>query len=212
MNNRPWQDEIKHILKSKGIENEDVSRVISNIDRKDFVREPFKDCAYHDIPLAIGRGQTISQLSLVAFMTQELELEANHHVMEIGTGSGYQTAILSNLVNHVVTIERIRHLHETAQRLLESKYKRRNITFIHADGTSGFENLDPFDRIMVTAAGSDVPSALLNQLKPNGIMIMPIVTSRRDQQLAKLQKTKTKVNCTYLCSVRFVQLKTGLES
>jgi protein-L-isoaspartate(D-aspartate) O-methyltransferase len=170
-------------LRGKGITDAKVLGAIERVPREAFVPDTFKDQAYENMALPIGSGQTISQPAVVAFMTQELKIGDRMKVLEIGTGSGYQAAVLAKLCRRLYSIERHREL------LLEAERKFRelrinNITAKTGDGTKGWPELAPFDRIIVTAAAtSDVPHALLDQLAPDGLMIAPMGDTARDQHL-----------------------------
>ena len=163
---------IDQIIK-RGIEDERVLDVMANIERRKFVPDEYDQSVNDEGPLPIGYGQTISQPFLVAFMTETLKLDINHNVLEIGTGSGYQSAVLSKLTNHVHTIEIIDELAEEASsRLKNLGYN--NITVHSGNGYKGLPKKAPFDRIMVTAAPKEVPEALIQQLSEEGIMILPV--------------------------------------
>tara|TARA_Y100001970_G_C14232825_1_gene859759 strand:+ start:2744 stop:3349 length:606 start_codon:yes stop_codon:yes gene_type:complete len=163
---------VDQIIK-RGIEDQKVLDVMANIDRRKFVSDEHSKFANDDGPLPIGCGQTISQPFIVAFMTENLKLNINHNVLEIGTGSGYQSAVLSKLTNHVHTIEIIDELAEQASfRLKNLGYN--NITVHGGNGYSGLPKKAPFDRIMVTAAPKEIPEVLIQQLSENGIMILPV--------------------------------------
>ena len=163
---------IDQIIK-RGIEDQRVLDVMVNIERRKFVPDEYDQPVNDEGPLPIGYGQTISQPFLVAFMTETLKLDINHNVLEIGTGSGYQSAVLSKLTNHVHTIEIIDELAEEASsRLKNLGYN--NITVHSGNGYNGLPKKAPFDRIMVTAAPKEVPEALIQQLSEEGIMILPV--------------------------------------
>ena len=158
----------------------------------------------------IDCGQTISQPFVVALMTQYLDVEGNMRVLEIGTGSGYQTMILSKLARFVYTVERYRTLHYKAKELLKL-IKATNIFFKHADGGLGWEEQAPFDRIIVTACANEVPEKLVNQLSDDGIMIVPVGEIHDEQILKKVIKKKNKIHIINLDKVRFVPLIEGVE-
>lgn len=155
--------------------NEDrIRKIYDNLDRSYFMNQ-FKDMAHVDAPFPIGHGQTISQASLVLKMTILLDPDKDSKVLEIGTGSGYQTALLAEASDVVYTVERIEELHLQAKEKLGKKnYK--NIKFKLGDGSLGWEEHAPYDRIMVTASARKIPSKLVAQLAPNGIMVIPVVT------------------------------------
>ena len=196
-------------LKRKGIKDSLVLRTMEEIDRKLFLDGIFKSKYQDDIPLPINCGQTISQPSVVAMMTEKLETNKSCKVLEIGTGSGYQTAILSKLSRRVYSVERHEILKKKAEALL-SKNGFRNITFILGDGSLGIENQAPFDRIIISAAAEDIPKLLIEQLKYGGIMILPVGMSQDEQTLLKVRKEKTKIHYEEITKVRFVPLVEGL--
>ena len=195
-------------LRRRGIRDADVLRAIERIPRELFVDEAFSDNAYQDIALPIDCGQTISQPYVVAFMTEKLDLKPTHKVLEIGTGSGYQAAILSRLCRRVYSIERWRELQKAAEARL-AQLKITNVTTIIGDGWLGWPPQAPFDRIIVTAAALDAPAALLDQLKDGGRMIIPLGETRDTQQLVQIDKTHDGPIETPLLPVRFVPLVHG---
>tara|TARA_Y100000031_G_scaffold40119_1_gene45529 strand:+ start:140513 stop:141199 length:687 start_codon:yes stop_codon:yes gene_type:complete len=175
-------------LRSEGIQDTAVLSAIEKIPREAFVPGSMRDQAYEDKTLPIGLEQTISQPFVVATMTQALELDYNHKVLEVGTGSGYQAAVLSLLCRRVYSIERHRPLLEAAEQRFE-QLKLRNITAICADGMKGWQEQAPFDRIIVTACAQIAPpDALLNQLKEGGIMIIPVAFADGSQKLMRYKK------------------------
>lgn len=195
-------------LRRSGITNTAVLAAIERVPRESFVPQPFLDQAYEDRTLPIGHGQTLSQPQIVALMTQALEVKATHRVLEVGTGSGYQAAVLSLLARDVFTVERYAALlDEALQRFAELGL--RNIHARVGDGNLGWPEEAPFDRIMLTAAGPDIPPALLEQLAPAGIMVLPIGPERGDQELIRLTRTETGFREEMLAPVRFVPLLTG---
>jgi protein-L-isoaspartate(D-aspartate) O-methyltransferase len=157
----------------RGITDERVILAMQKIPREIFVEEALQEKAYGDHPLPIGCGQTISQPFMVALMTQHLKLSGKEKVLEIGTGSGYQAAILAELALKVYTIERVKILFEKAQKVLLEKLRYKNIVTILGDGSFGLPNFAPFDRIIVTAAAPEVPKPLIDQLTDNGILVIP---------------------------------------
>jgi protein-L-isoaspartate(D-aspartate) O-methyltransferase len=195
-------------LRRRGIRDSDVLRAIERIPRELFVDEAFSEHAYQDIALPIECGQTISQPFVVAFMTEKLDLNPTHKVLEIGTGSGYQAAILSQLCRRVYTVERWRELQKVAEARL-AKLNITNVTTIIGDGWLGWPPQAPFDRIIVTAAALDAPAALLDQLKDGGRMIIPLGETRDTQQLVQIDKTPEGLVETPLLPVRFVPLVHG---
>ncbi len=204
------QDQIGLImqLRRRGIRDTRVLRAIERVPREQFVDEAFADHAYQDIALPIECGQTISQPFVVAFMTEKLELEPRHKVLEVGTGSGYQAAVLSYLCRRVYTVERWRELQKAAEQRL-AQLKINNVTTIIGDGWLGWPPQAPFDRIIVTAAALDAPAALLDQLKEGGRMIIPLGETRDAQSLVQIDKTEEGLVETPLLPVRFVPLVHG---
>ena len=195
-------------LRRRGIRDPDVLRAIEKVPRELFVDEAFLDHAYQDIALPIDCGQTISQPFVVAYMTERLDLKPTHKVLEIGTGSGYQAAVLANLCRRVYTVERWRELQKAAEARL-SQLKVTNVTTIIGDGWLGWPPQAPFDRIIVTAAALDAPAALLDQLKNGGRMIIPLGETRDSQALVQIDKTEEGLVETPLLPVRFVPLVHG---
>jgi protein-L-isoaspartate(D-aspartate) O-methyltransferase len=157
----------------RGITDQRVIAAFRKVPRHIFVEEPLQDRAYEDHPLPIGFGQTISQPYMVGLMTQILALHGNERVLEIGTGSGYQAAILAELAERVYTIERIKRLAERAEKILYDELKYKNIVIIVGDGTYGVPQYAPFDRIIVTAGAPDIPKTLINQLADGGRLVIP---------------------------------------
>lgn len=164
---------VEHQLRRRGIKDERVLAAFLKVPRHKFVRSQDLWCAYDDYPLPIGYGQTISQPYIVALMTELLELQGDERVLEIGTGSGYQAAILAELAKEVITIERIPELARRAQQVLMS-LGYRNVTVLIGDGSLGAPEFAPFDAIIVTAAAPHPPQALLAQLKDGGRLVIPI--------------------------------------
>lgn len=178
---------VKYQLKVRGIKDERVLSAIESVPRHLFVDESLMDRAYEDGALSIGEGQTISQPYMVAIMTELLELKGGERVLEIGTGSGYQSAVLSLLCSDVFTVERIGPLASAVQeRFLKLGYT--NIHIIVGDGTIGLPEHAPYDAIIVTAAAPDIPDTYISQLKMNGRLVIP-VGSRNSQQLYQVTKT-----------------------
>ena len=195
-------------LRRRGIRDANVLRAMERIPREVFVDDAFSEHAYQDIALPIDCGQTISQPYVVAYMTEKLDLKPIHKVLESGTGSGYQAAILSQLCRRVYSIERWRELLKAAEARL-AKLKITNVTTIIGDGWLGWPPQAPFDRIIVTAAGLDAPAALLDQLKDGGRMIIPLGETRDTQHLVQIDKTPEGLVETPLLPVRFVPLVHG---
>lgn len=196
-------------LRSKGVTDKRVLSAMEKIDRGLFVRGLFAERAYEDMPLPIACGQTISQPSVVGLMTQALDLNPRHKVLEIGTGSGYQAAVLSHLARRVYTIERHRTLVSDARTLFE-ELNLTNVIPILSDGSRGLPDQAPFDRIIVTAAAEDPPSPLLAQLKEGGIMVVPVGQSDTVQNLIRVTRTEEGYHYDDLRTVRFVPLVEGL--
>lgn len=196
-------------LRSKGITDMRVLTAMEMVDRGLFVKGLFSDRAYEDVPLPIPCGQTISQPSVVGLMTQALRVSPRDKVLEIGTGSGYQAAILSHLARRVYTVERHRPLVAAASAIFQ-KLDLSNITPILGDGSHGLPDQAPFDRIIVTAAAEDPPSTLLSQLKPGGIMVIPVGQSDAVQNLIRVTRTDHGFDYDDIRNVRFVPLVEGL--
>jgi len=197
------------LLRRSGINDTAVLAAVERIPREDFVPESFHDQSYEDKALPIGQGQTISQPQIVALMTQALELTSRHKVLEIGTGSGYQAAVLARLSRRVYTIERHRPLLLEAEQRF-AKLRIHNITSIAGDGMKGWPAQAPFDRIVVTAAAAELPETLLGQLAIGGIMVLPIGPERGDQELFKVRRREEGIETEKLCDVRFVPLLPGV--
>ncbi len=198
-------------LQNHGIEKPDILKVMEEVDRQIFVEESLRQKAYENIALPIDCGQTISQPLVVALMTQFLDLNKNMRVLEIGTGSGYQTFILSKLARFVYTIERHKFLYINANNLFK-KLMVTNIFCKHGDGGLGWKDQAPFDRIIVTASAPEIPGKLVEQLSINGKMVAPIGDEHNDQVLKKISKNKETLSITDLGSVRFVPLLEGKEN
>ena len=182
-----------------------LNKFFSKLNRAFFLNDTYKDIAHYDSPLPIGFDQTISQLSLVLEMTRHLSPKKNSRVLEIGTGSGYQTAFLAEFSAEVYTIERIKQLSEKAQeRLLTLGYS--NISYKIADGSSGWEEKAPFDRIIVTAAAGKKPTKLISQLNINGRMVIPIGPPYMQKLLLITKDEKGKLNEQNLGQVSFVEM------
>ena len=198
-----------YAIRSRGITDSRVLNAMEKIDRKKFLKGIFESKAYHDIPLPIACGQTISQPSIVALMTQSLEVTSRCKVLEIGTGSGYQAAILSRLARRVYTLERHSELMIQAQNIFE-ELNLNNITAMRSDGSRGVPAQAPFDRIVLTAAAEDPPAPLLDQLKINGIMVLPVGQSDTVQTMIKIIKTEDGLTYHDMGEVRFVPLIEGI--
>jgi protein-L-isoaspartate(D-aspartate) O-methyltransferase len=198
-------------LRTRGVTDSRVLTAMEKIDRGLFVRGTFADRAYEDMPLPIACGQTISQPSVVGLMTQALQVNPRDTVLEVGTGSGYQAAVLSQLARRVYTVDRYRRLVREASELFR-QLDLANITAITADGSHGLPDQAPFDRIIVTAAAEDPPGPLLEQLKPGGIMVVPVGQSDAVQALIKVTRSSRGFDYEELRPVRFVPLVEGIGS
>jgi protein-L-isoaspartate(D-aspartate) O-methyltransferase len=200
--------EFQLALRRRGISDQAVLRAMDEVPREHFVAAEFTDSAYADQALPIACGQTISQPYVVAYMTEQLEVEPQHRVLEIGTGSGYQAAILSRLAREVMTIERYRTLADAARnRLTTLGYS--NVTILTGDGFAGAPGRASFDRIIVTAAAEEVPPALLDQLGEHGKMVLPLGPRNGAQYIVKLIKSAAGLTRQNLIAVRFVPLVRG---
>ena len=195
-------------LKKNGVSDKSVLNVIEIIDRSLFVDENLKQKSNLNIALPIDCGQTISQPLVVAHMTQSLNLNNKLRVLEVGTGSGYQSLILSKLSRFVYTVERYSSLKKKAEILLKGLGVN-NVFFKHADGGMGWNEQAPFDRIIVTANAPEIPKKLVDQLVENGIMIIPIGDDYSPQVLKKVIKRENKILVENLMQVRFVPLVEG---
>jgi protein-L-isoaspartate(D-aspartate) O-methyltransferase len=195
-------------LRRRGIADQGVLRAMDEVPRERFVEPTFADSAYADQALPIACGQTISQPYVVAYMTEQLEMESHHRVLEVGTGSGYQAAVLSHLAREVVSVERYRTLAEEArERLKALGYE--NVDIVVGDGFAGVPDRAPYDRIIVTAAAETIPEALLDQLADGGIMILPLGSHDGSQHIIKLTKSVTGIRRENLIPVRFVPMLPG---
>jgi protein-L-isoaspartate(D-aspartate) O-methyltransferase len=198
-----------YALRASGVTDARTLTAMERIDRAQFVRGLFADRAYEDVPLTIPCGQTISQPSIVGIMTQALQVTPRDKVLEVGTGSGYQAAILSLLARRVYTVDRYRRLVAQAREIFDA-LKLPNITAFTADGSFGLPDQAPFDRIIVTAAAEDPPGPLLAQLRIGGIMVVPVGQSDAVQSLIRVTRTETGFDYDELRPVRFVPLVEGL--
>ena len=190
----------------KGINDQAVLKAMRDVDRRNFVSDKFSDVAYDDRALPIGEQQTISQPFIVAFMTESLHIEKGNKVLEVGTGSGFQTAVLSKLGAKVFTIEINKKLFkESLKRLTHLGYD--DISFHHGDGNKGFPEQSPYDRILVTAAPAKIPRDLLDQLSINGIMVIPVGHQSEVQYLYRIKKLDDdKIEKEKILPVHFVPL------
>ncbi|MGA8760591.1 MAG: protein-L-isoaspartate(D-aspartate) O-methyltransferase [Stellaceae bacterium] len=196
-------------LRRCAISDARVLGAIEKTPRERFIPPAFADQAYENVALPIEHGQTVSQPYVVALMTEKLELGERHNVLEIGTGSGYQTAVLARLARRVFTIERHRELLRDAQARLES-LRLTNIVFRFGDGTKGWPEQIPYDRVIVTAAATDIPALLIDGLARDGVLVAPVGSDRRDQQLLRIRRTDGGFATEDLGLVRFVPLVPGL--
>jgi protein-L-isoaspartate(D-aspartate) O-methyltransferase len=195
-------------LRRRGIGDKAVLRAMDQVPREHFVEPRFFESAYTDRALPIECGQTISQPYVVAYMTEQLNVKPHHRVLEVGTGSGYQAAVLSRLAREVVTLERYRTLANSARARLKT-LDYGNVEVLLGDGLGGEPLRAPFDRIIVTAAAESVPPALVEQLAEGGMMVLPLGPHDGPQELVKLTKTKDGLQRETLIPVRFVPLLPG---
>lgn len=202
---------LKQDLMGRDITSPDVLEVMTEIPREQFIPEAYKSQAYSDCPLPIGLGQTISQPYIVALMTQELRVNRDCDVLEIGTGSGYQTAVLCKLVKKVYTVERFAELSERAVATLR-ELNIKNVEFYVGDGSCGWPEEKEFDRIMITASVPEIPEPLIRQLKEGGLIVAPVGPAGV-QDLEVCEKKKDKMLERSICGCRFVKLlgKYGFE-
>ncbi len=197
-------------VRQGGVTDASVLAAMESIPRPMFVPQPFQDRSFENVALPIGRHQTVSQPMVVGLMTQALELNDRMKVLEIGTGSGYQAAILARLCRRLYTMERHPSLLEEA----ESRFRElrlTNVTAVLGDGSKGWKEQAPFDRIMLTAAAIDIPAQLVDQLAIGGIMVLPVGLDDSDQRLIKLVKTPDGAETEDMGAVRFVPLLPGVE-
>ncbi|MEL7183882.1 MAG: protein-L-isoaspartate(D-aspartate) O-methyltransferase [Pseudomonadota bacterium] len=197
-------------LRSRGVVDARVLVAMEKVDRAAFVSDTFKDQAYEDLPLPIASGQTISQPSVVGLMTQALGVAPRDKVLEVGTGTGYQAAILARLSRRVYTVERHRGLARAATEI-HKQLNLTNVTVISGDGSRGLPEQAPFDRILVTAAAEDPPGPLLSQLREGGSMVVPVGVSDAVQTLIKVTRGPDGYEYEELMPVRFVPLVEGVE-
>ncbi|HXX08943.1 MAG TPA: protein-L-isoaspartate(D-aspartate) O-methyltransferase [Pseudolabrys sp.] len=195
-------------LRRRGIVDQAVLRAMDEVPRERFVESDYTGVAYADQALPIACGQTISQPYVVAYMTEQLAVSPSHRVLEVGTGSGYQAAVLSRLAREVVSIERYRTLADQARERLKS-LGYDNVEVVTGDGFAGVPDRAPYDRIMVTAAAETLPQGLLDQLADDGIMILPLGSRAGSQHIVKLTKSQTGTRRDNLIPVRFVPMLPG---
>ncbi len=196
-------------LRRRGISDQAVLRALEEVPREAFVQEADRANAYRDSALGISCGQTISQPFVVAYMTEQLQLHKHYRVLEIGTGSGYQAAVLSKLAGKVLTVERFRTLADTARARLE-KLGFDNVEVMLGDGYDLPANIGPFDRIIVTAAMADIPQNLTDRLETDGILIAPVGPQQGVQTLVRIVKAATGLERRELVDVRFVPALPGI--
>jgi len=192
------------VIREHGIEDLEILRAFDLTPRHLFVPQSVQHRAYEDAPVPIGFGQTASQPSLQALYMQTLELKPTDRVLEIGTGSGFQTALLAHLAEHVYSVERIRELSQRAREVIES-LRISNIALLVGDGTIGWSRYAPYDAILVTAGAPTIPPALIDQLSPNGRMLIP-VGDRNMQQLTLVKKTESGIETSNVTACVFVPL------
>ncbi|MGX4771683.1 protein-L-isoaspartate(D-aspartate) O-methyltransferase [Bradyrhizobium guangdongense] len=196
-------------LRRRGISDQTVLRTMEEVPRELFVEASDRDGAYRDSALPIACGQTISQPFVVAYMTEQLQLQKQHRVLEIGTGSGYQAAVLSRLAGQVLTVERYRKLADDARARLE-KLNCYNVEVMLGDGLNLPSNIGPFDRIIVTAAVEQIPENLIERLDIGGILIAPVGPHQGVQTLTRLSRTESGIERKELVEVRFVPALPGV--
>ena len=196
-------------LRRRGISDQAVLRALEEVPREAFVADSDRADAYRDSALGIACGQTISQPFVVAYMTEQLQLQKHHRVLEIGTGSGYQAAILSKLVKHVLTVERFRTLADAARKRLE-QMGYNNVEVMLGDGYHLPANIGTFDRIIVTAAMVQIPDSLIDRLETDGVLIAPVGPQHGIQTLVRIVKTAAGIERKELVDVRFVPALPGI--
>ena len=196
-------------LRRRGISDQAVLRTMEEVPREAFVTVADRGYAYRDSALGIACGQTISQPFVVAYMTEQLQLQRQHRVLEIGTGSGYQAAVLSRLCSHVLTVERYRTLADSARARL-AKLGYDNVEVLLGDGYDIPPGAGTFDRIIVTAAMEQIPEALLERLEPGGILIAPVGPHHGTQTLVRIVRTDAGFDRRELVDVRFVPALPGI--
>jgi protein-L-isoaspartate(D-aspartate) O-methyltransferase len=201
---RQREEMVRRQIQARGVTDPKVLEAMSNVPRHLFVSEALRDQAYGDFPLPIGEQQTISQPYIVAEMTQALQPGKEDRILEIGTGSGYQAAVLAEIVFRVYTIEKIHSLYLNTRKLFD-KLRYHNIVTKYSDGTSGWSDESPFDGIIVTAGAPEIPKPLVSQLAVGGRMVIP-VGDRYSQELIKLYKDEHGIHKTNLGGCRFVKL------
>lgn len=191
-------------LRSRGIDDQRVLQAMAELPRERFLPESVRASAYEDRAVAVGHDQTISQPFIVAYMTQQLSIHAGAKVLEIGTGTLYQTALLSMLAGHVFSVERIREMHERAVAMMQS-LDLKNVTLVTGDGSIGLGAHAPFDRILVTASSPGIPAALVDQLVNGGILVIPVGGDKK-QTIVRLVREGNRTVETPTIACRFVKL------
>ena len=195
-------------IEQSGVLSVNTINALVGVNREDYVDDQFTAQVYDDVTLPIPAGQTISQILIVGIMIEALNLSWEDKLLEIGTGSGYQTAVLAKLNRRVFSVERFKELAEEAERNLQSEATN-NYTIIHADGYDGFISQAPFDKIIISAATPNIPDKLLQQLKVGGIMVLPLGQDGQKQELLKIIKTEDSYTAHSLGYVKFVPMLTG---
>jgi protein-L-isoaspartate(D-aspartate) O-methyltransferase len=198
-------------VRQAGVTDPRILSAMESVPRRLFVPKTFRTKIYDDVALPIGRHQTVSQPSVVGRMTQAMEVGDRMKVLEVGTGSGYQAAILALLCRRLYTVERHPPLLEEAEERFR-ELRLTNVTSILGDGSRGWPEQAPFDRIMLTAAALDIPAQLVDQLAPGGIMVLPVGLDDEDQRLIRLIKSDEGAETEDLGAVRFVPLLPGVET
>ena len=206
----PQKAKLLMALRAQAIMQPDILAAIETLPRELFIPESLHNHAYENASLPIGHKQTISQPYIVALMTQSLELKKTHRVLEIGTGSGYQAAILSRLCRRVYTLERLRPLLVSAEKRLK-ELQISNITYRHADGAKGWPEAAPFDRIIITCQVAEIPPVLLDQLKIGGILLAPAGPSGKEE-LVRVKRKADGFDHEKLMPVRFVPMLSGTDN
>ena len=206
----PQKAKLLMTLRAQAIMQADILSAIETVPRELFIPENLHAHAYENASLPIGYKQTISQPYIVAVMTQSLELKKNHRVLEIGTGSGYQAAILARLSRRVYTLERLRPLMVSAEKRLKT-LQISNITYRHGDGAKGWPEAAPFDRIIITCRVTEIPTALLDQIKEGGILIAPVGPSGKEE-LVRVKREAEGFEKKSLMPVRFVPMLAGTQA
>jgi len=193
------------VLRAAGVTETNVVSAMEAVPREMFVPSIFRDKAYDDVTLPIGHHQTVSQPGIVGIMTQALELTDRHKVLEVGTGTGYQTAVLAKLCRRVYTIERHKPLLEEAEQRIQA-LRLHNVVTKAGDGTLGWPEQAPFDRIIVTAAAADIPPILAGQLREGGIMVVPVGHDPAEQTIVRVRNEDGEITAEEIRDVRFVPL------